>query len=225
MRKEKKTEIINMKVAPSVKKAAQEIAAKRDVTVSEYIASLISEDAQRESEIQTKFIVTKIVLGDPPAKEEVFDTQQEANEKAISMWGKLSDAEKRICRIYVTDVTEEDIDPSALEKYHEEGGVFPWTEYLYSGHTDGNFDSENTVLTVEKVGKIVTYTVRGKKISVDTSKRSLEKALAENPEKLSTDFVLKWIQEDIDTIEHEINDSLLFGEKNKIYEAMANYYG
>ena len=225
MMKEKKTENINMKIAPSVKKLAQEMAAKKKMTLSNYIADLILDDVLRKETMMTKFLVEKVGIGGLPSSTEVFDTQDEANERAVQVWGSLTDAEKKKCHVYVTDVTEDDINPDALLRYKKEGGVFPWTEYMQSGHTDGNFNSYGIDPTVKTTKNAIEYTVRGKKIIVDISDRLAQRD-AEKEQGVFDEvkFTVKCIEEDIQRIESEIGDSLFFNERMEIYKAITDFY-
>lgn len=223
--KEKKTENINMNIEPSIKAIAQEMAAKKNTTVSNYIANLITDDFLRKESMLTKFLVERVGLGGLPSSTEVFDTQDEANERAVKVWGSLTDAEKKKCHVYVTDVTEDDINPDAMLKFKKEGGKFPWTEYMQSGHTDGNFNSYGTDPTVKTTKNAIEYTVRGKKIVVDITDRLAQRDTEKEQGVFDElKFTLKCIEEDIRRIESEIGDGLFFNERNKIYEEIADFY-
>ena len=223
--KEKKTENINMKVTPSIKELAQERAKKRNMTVSNYIADLILNDMLREETMLSKFLVEKVGIGDIPSSTEIFDTQTEANERAVHVWGALTNEEKKKCHVYVTYVTEDDIDPYALMKYKEEDGEFPWTQYLYSNNTDGCFDSYSTHAAVKIMGKAIEYTVRGKKIIIDISNRLKQRDIEKEQGTFDeVKFTVKHVEDDIKTIENEIEDGLFFNERMEIYKAFTDFY-
>lgn len=230
--KEKKSEVIHMKVTLSIKEMAQKMAKKRNLTISNYIADLIRNDALKEETKMTKFLVEKIGLcGLPNSTEffdtqtEIFDTQEEANDRAVQIWGSLTDAEKKKYHVYVADVTEDDIDPDAIQRYKKVGGEFPWTEYLYAGHVSGNFNSFQTDILIVATENTIEYTVRGKKIEIDISERLKQKEVEKEQGILDeVKFTVACIEEDIKQIESEIEDSLFFVERQKIYEALANFY-
>lgn len=225
MKKENRTDNINMKVKPSIKNIAREMAKKQNTTMSNYISNLILKDAQNERTKTTKFIVEKVGIGDLPSSTEIFDKQDEANSRAVGIWKNLTNAEKRKYHVYVTDVTEEDIDPNAILRYKKEGGEFPWADYLYSGHTDGNFNSYDTDVDVKIIGTSIEYKVRGKKISVDISKRLRQMETEKTHGTFDVvQFTAKCIEDDISKIEKEIGDELFFNERDRIYSALANYY-
>ena len=223
--KEKKTENINMKVTPSIKELAQERAKKRNMTVSNYIADLILNDMLREETMLSKFLVEKVGIGDIPSSTEIFDTQTEANERAVRVWGALTDEEKKKCHVYVTYVTEDDIDPHALMRYKKEGGEFPWTQYLYSNNIDGCFNSYSTNLTVKTTKKAIEYTVRGKKIVIGIADRLKQRDIEKEQETFDeVKFIVKHAEDDIKAIENEIGDSLFFNERMEIYKAITGLY-
>lgn len=223
--KEKKTDNINMKIAPSLKQKAKKMADMKNLTVSQYIAGLIEADIRREANKQAKFLVEKIGIGGMPSSTEAYETQEEANERAISLWGELDDDSKKKYHIFVSFVTEGDIDPNAIEIYKKEGGEFPWTQNLHSWHVNGNFNSSETDVKVEIKGSAIEYTVRGAIFKINISERlKRQKEEKENGTFDEVNFAVKSIEEDIATIEEKIHDTLFFSERNKIYEALTDFY-
>ena len=74
-------------------------------------------------------------------EQKVFDTQEEADNYARTLWNHLTSKEKKEWHIYVGVVTEEDLDKNLLEEDEEGNKIIDWTAWAFNNPI--GFDSKN----------------------------------------------------------------------------------
>ena len=89
---------------------------------------------------ERKYLVYETPKGDRCGDEfvEFFDTAEEANEAADSIWYHLTKNEKKKTRVYSCYVTKADLLDDAID----EDGVIDWNSNAGGRDYDGCFDSE-----------------------------------------------------------------------------------
>ena len=146
----------------------------------------------------------------------VYDTLKEANNVAVTEWGRMTNNDRKRSNLYVLDVKAED-----CEK--DEYGNVEWESWREGGFEDDRFDSNDSGVESKEYPSNVEIWIKGKRFTINTDGLSIDEVLDEDPDTDRETVISNWIDTKIESIEEELGRHLFFNEKEDVVDFLERW--